>query len=123
MYSPPSDSANLDAWFKTIQQLVMHHSPSGVEREVDLLILNHLKVHGEEVWQDRSENIVMKIPGRNSSLAMAITAYKDEIGALVNEVKADGRRSVRRLGGSYPWGIRGGGCRHPRRSPLVLTYS
>lgn len=99
----PSDSTHLDAWFDTIQQLVMHHSPSGLEVEVDRLILDHLQALGGEVWQDPSENIVMKIPGRDSSKAIAITAHKDEIGALVKEVKPDGRLSVRRLGGSYPW--------------------
>ena len=97
---PPSDR---DAWFDLIGQLVMCHSPSGMESEVDRWILNHLKKLGGEVWQDASENILYKIPGRDSTKAIAITAHKDEIGAIVKELEDDGRISVRKLGGSFPW--------------------
>ena len=97
---PPSD---LDTWFDLIDQLVMCHSPSGMESEVDRWILEQLQEQRGEVWQDASENILYKIPGRDSSKALAITAHKDEIGALVKEVEDNGRLSVRKLGGSFPW--------------------
>ncbi|MEM9568227.1 MAG: M42 family peptidase, partial [Cyanobacteria bacterium P01_E01_bin.34] len=100
-------SASSDAWFNTIHQLVMCHSPSGMESEVDRWILNYLanlpNVKSETVWQDSSSNIVVKISGRDSSKSVAITAHKDEIGAIVKEIEGDGQIAVRRLGGSYPW--------------------
>ena len=102
-------SAGLDAWFDTIHQLVMCHSPSGMESEVDRWILefltglNDTKTLGDRLWQDSSSNIVMKIPGRDSSKSLAITAHKDEIGAIVKEIEGGGQIAVRRLGGSFPW--------------------
>lgn len=47
--------------------------------------------------------IIARIPGRNSEEAIAITAHKDEIGAIVKTVGPQGRVEVRKLGGAYPW--------------------
>lgn len=89
--------------FETIEELVMHHSPSGAEAEINQLLLNRFAKVGLEVWQDRADNIIAKIPGRDANGAIAITAHKDEIGAIVKSVSADGCVEVRKLGGSFPW--------------------
>ncbi|WP_448564455.1 M42 family metallopeptidase [Trichothermofontia sp.] len=97
------DRADYDHLFKTIATLVLHHSPSGQEQEVDQVIceqLTNLQVH---FWQDEAGNIIAKLPGQNPDRAIAITAHKDEIGMLVKAVKPDGRVAVRRLGGAFPW--------------------
>ncbi|HEY0106532.1 MAG TPA: hypothetical protein VGB91_10645, partial [Rhizomicrobium sp.] len=88
--------------FKTIQDLVMCHSPSGMEAEVDALIIDRLGGSGHVARCDEAGNIVVTIPGVNAEI-LAITAHKDEIGAVVTEIRDDGRLSVGKLGGSYPW--------------------
>lgn len=97
------DLLDYDHLFKTIEELVLHHSPSGVEAEINQFLLNQFVALGVEVWQDLADNIVAKIPGRNAASAIAITAHKDEIGAIVKSIAAEGRVEVRKLGGSYPW--------------------
>ena len=92
-----------DRLFKLIEELVLHHSPSGAEEEINRLLLSRFAQLGVEAWQDRADNIIAKIPGRNSGEAIAITAHKDEIGAIVKTVGEDGRVEVRKLGGSFPW--------------------
>ena len=92
-----------DRLFKQIRELVLCHSPSGVEEEVDQQILERLKALEIENWQDRAGNIIAKIVGQNSTRAIAITAHKDEIGMIVKSIAADGCLQVRRLGGSFPW--------------------
>lgn len=109
-----------DRFFDTIAELVMCHSPSGVEGEVNAYLLTHLSQLGVEHWQDAADNIVVRIPakadyvesgeqGRGGagemlpSGALAITAHKDEIGGVVKRVDPGGRLSVRALGGAYPW--------------------
>lgn len=92
-----------DRLFDAISELVMLHSPSGVEDELDRWLLHRCQELGLVARQDLAGNIVIKIPGRDSSRALAITAHKDEIGGIVKLVEPDGRLSVRRLGGSYPW--------------------
>ena len=92
-----------DRLFSQIEQLVLCHSPSGVETDVDLIILQHFKALGVETWQDQAQNIIAKIPGKDPKKAIAITAHKDEIGMIVKSIDANGCLQVRRLGGSFPW--------------------
>ncbi|MBE9033720.1 M42 family metallopeptidase [aff. Roholtiella sp. LEGE 12411] len=92
-----------DHLFQIIEELVMHHSPSGVETEINQLLLQRFTELGVEVWCDRADNIIAKIPGKNPYRAIAITAHKDEIGAIVKTLGDEGRVEVRKLGGSYPW--------------------
>ena len=81
----------------------MCHSPSGVEAEIDQFLLNRFQALGVEVWQDDADNVIAKRSGRTSGRAIAITAHKDEIGAIVKTVEDHGRVQVRRLGGAFPW--------------------
>lgn len=96
-------SSEYDRLFETIEQLVLHHSPSGAEAEIDQLLMSRFKTLAVEVWQDRAGNIIAKIPGQNAEGAIAITAHKDEIGAIVKSVGNDGCVEVRKLGGAFPW--------------------
>jgi putative aminopeptidase FrvX len=95
--------SDYDNLFQIIEELVMHHSPSGVEAEINRFLMQRFASLGVEVWGDRADNIIAKIPGKNPDRAIAITAHKDEIGAIVKTVGDEGRVEVRRLGGSFPW--------------------
>lgn len=92
-----------DGWFKRIEELVMLHSPSGVEGEMTQFLLAEFERLGVEVTVDLADNVIAKIPGKEGSGAIAITAHKDEIGAIVKRIKPQGRLEVARLGGSFPW--------------------
>ncbi|NEP37421.1 MAG: M42 family metallopeptidase, partial [Moorea sp. SIO3B2] len=95
---------NYNQLFKTIEELVMHHSPSGAEEEIDQLLLYRFQALGVETWQDRAGNVIAKIPGKDAGASpIAITAHKDEIGGIVKRIAEAGRVEVRRLGGSFPW--------------------
>jgi putative aminopeptidase FrvX len=91
-----------DALFTEIAELVMRHSPSGVEHEVDALLRTRFESAGVQVRSDAGGNLIAKLPG-NGGGSIAITAHKDEIGALVTAVNADGTLKVQKLGGSFPW--------------------
>jgi putative aminopeptidase FrvX len=89
--------------FETIETLVLHHSPSGAEGEIDQYLIAQFKKLGVEVWQDEAGNVIAKIPGQDSGRSLAITAHKDEIGAIVKSIEPAGKVQVRKLGGSFPW--------------------
>lgn len=55
---------------------MLHHSPSGAEAEIDQLLMKQFAALGVEVWQDRADNVIAKIPGRDLSSAIAITALR-----------------------------------------------
>lgn len=92
-----------DRLFNTIETLIMHHSPSGWEQEIDRYLLDYFQGLNREVWQDQAGNIICKLPGTDPNQKVAITAHKDEIGMIVKTVRPDGVLEVRRLGGSFPW--------------------
>lgn len=94
---------NTDTLFHRIAELVMCHSPSGVETEINQYLIQTFTALGVEHWQDPADNIIAKIPGQQPERAIAITAHKDEIGAIVKAVEPDGRVQVRKLGGAFPW--------------------
>ncbi|HHP7230611.1 MAG TPA: M42 family peptidase [Xenococcaceae cyanobacterium] len=95
--------ADYDLLFQTIKELVWHHSPSGLETEINTFLLAKFKSFGLETWLDPADNVIAKIPGKDSNRAIAITGHKDEIGAIVKAIKPDGCLEVRKLGGSFPW--------------------
>lgn len=92
-----------DGLFELIRELVMCHAPSGVEEEVDRVLAARFTALGLTVNRDPAGNIVTEIPGRDDGMTLAITAHKDEIGAIVTSVEPDGRVKVRKLGGAFPW--------------------
>jgi putative aminopeptidase FrvX len=94
---------DLDRLFDTIETLVLHHSPSGWEGEIDRFLLQKFAGYGRETWQDAAGNVIARIPGKDPGRKIAITGHKDEIGAIVKEIHPDGSIAVRKLGGSYPW--------------------
>jgi len=96
-------SSDFQELFTTISQLVSCHSPSGQESEMDRWLLARFEELGVAVWQDEAGNVVAQIPGRDRTRCLAITAHKDEIGAIVKRVGEDGRVEIRKLGGSFPW--------------------
>ncbi|MGB3557303.1 MAG: M42 family peptidase, partial [Geitlerinemataceae cyanobacterium] len=98
-----ADFFDLDRLFSTIEELVLHHSPSGVEDEIDKLLLEKFTASGLQTWQDEAGNVIAKIPGKNQNCPIAITGHKDEIGAIVKTVGKQGKVEVRKLGGSFPW--------------------
>lgn len=95
--------SRFDRLFETIQQLVLCHSPSGAEAEIDQVLLERFSTLGLDTWQDGAGNVIARIAGQNPQRAIAITAHKDEIGGIVKTVRPDGKVDVRRLGGAFPW--------------------
>lgn len=91
-----------DALFESIHKLVMCHSPSGVEQEIDEFLRVRFEELGVAVSSDPSGNLIAKIPGTGGG-HLAITAHKDEIGCIVTSLQEEGRLKVRKLGGSFPW--------------------
>lgn len=96
-------ATDYDRLFERIETLVLHHSPSGVETEIDGFLLEQFQALGVNAWLDEAGNAIAHIPGRNRDKALAITAHKDEIGGIVKTVESQGQIQVRKLGGAFPW--------------------
>ncbi len=97
---------NLDKLYEQVEHLVMLHSPSGDEVQIDeylLSLLSGITKTEHKVWQDVAGNIIYFIPGQDATQSVAITAHKDEIAMMVQRIEPDGRLRLVRVGGSFPW--------------------
>lgn len=75
MYNHSMDSMNYDQLFSQIEDLVLRHSPSGAEQEIDGWLLERFTALGQTAWQDAAGNIIAKVTGKNPG-AIAITAIR-----------------------------------------------
>lgn len=96
-------SVERESILSLIERLVMAHSPSGNEKEVDQLIVEEFKRFCENVKQDMAGNIVAKIVGRSSDRNVVLSSHKDEIGMIVKRIEENGRLRITSIGGSRPW--------------------
>jgi putative aminopeptidase FrvX len=72
--------SDYDNLFQIIEELVMHHSPSGVEGEINRFLMQRFASLGVQVWgdspqetlRDRADNIIAKIPGKNPGRARIV---------------------------------------------------
>jgi putative aminopeptidase FrvX len=90
---------------ETIRRLILAHSPSGSEGEIDPIIQETFGGCADDLFQDGAGNIVGRVRGRAEGPGIAITGHKDEIGMIVKRVESDGRLRVRSVGGAHPWAV------------------
>lgn len=88
-----------------LEPLLAAHGPTGVEGEVNRLMLDMLSGLGDATWQDGADSIVVHFKGRGSDAPIAVTAHKDEIAMIVRRVEDDGRLRVWNVGGLHPWAV------------------
>jgi putative aminopeptidase FrvX len=90
-----------DEMTNLLAELIACHSPSGEEREIEVVIEREFRKSGAEVLQDDATNLIAHIPGKGPRIVIA--AHKDEIGMVVTRVREDGRLEVENCGGSFAW--------------------
>ena len=85
---------------------------------------------GLEMRRTRKGGLFMVLPGKNNDQPRALTAHADTLGAMVKEIKSNGRLKLTQIGG-YAWNtIEGEGCtvitsggQHFRGSILIQAAS
>ena len=86
-----------------LEGMLLTHSPSGEEAEMEALIEREVSGVADEFRRDDAGNLVAKVEGRGEGPPLVVLAHVDEIGMSVKRVEEDGRIRVEALGGSYPW--------------------
>lgn len=83
-------------------ELLLTHSPTGAEQEIDALLVARLREAGLAPDQDRHGNLIVNVPGREPGPVTAIAAHKDELGLIVRRIDPDGKIWLEPLGGCRP---------------------
>ncbi|MCP3742414.1 M42 family metallopeptidase [Rossellomorea sp. BNER] len=86
----------------TIKELVSIPSPSGNTEKVISYVENALKETGYEMVRNRKGGLIVTIPGKDSSKQRMLTAHVDTLGAMVKEIKSNGRLKLSMIGG-FRW--------------------
>lgn len=86
-----------------LDRFLMTHSPSGSEREMDEAVTPYLERWCDEVYLDPRDNLIGVIRGESRDHAVAIAAHKDEIGAVVDRISADGVVKLEGTPGIQAW--------------------
>jgi putative aminopeptidase FrvX len=90
-----------DEIFDLVAELVAIVAPSGREDAIDAYL--DARLADDDVRADAAGNRIVRITGRGDAPATALTAHKDEIGAMVKRVADDGRLRVVAVGDAHPW--------------------
>jgi putative aminopeptidase FrvX len=104
---PPIDQEYLR---QTLIQLLNIPSPTGFTEAAITNIQGHLTELGLPTTLTPKGTLIATWEGENSTEARALTAHVDTLGAMVKEIKANGRLKLTQIG-SYTWNtIEGEGC-------------
>lgn len=85
---------------KLIKELVQIPSPTGNTFEVIAYIESLLKEWKVETIRNHKGGLIATLPGRNEERQRMLTAHVDTLGAMVKEIKADGRLKIDLIGDS-----------------------
>lgn len=85
-----------------LETLVNIPSPSGFTKEALTWIESSLKALNLPIQKTNKGAIITKIMGKDDSRARLLTAHVDTLGAMVKDIKADGRLKLTKIGG-FNW--------------------
>lgn len=105
---PPIDS---DYLLTFLADLLNTPSPTGyAQRAIDLTQTAPEKFPGLTLWRTRKGALVAEWRGARSDTPRALTAHADTLGAMVKEIKSNGRLRLSKIGG-FAWNtVEGEGC-------------
>ncbi|MBL5767662.1 M42 family metallopeptidase [Heyndrickxia sporothermodurans] len=93
---------NAKETMELIKQLVSIPSPSGNTKKVIDFCEQYLKDSNVEMYRNRKGGLIATLPGKNTEQHRMLTAHVDTLGAMVKEVKANGRLKLTMIGG-FRW--------------------
>ncbi|PFN97801.1 peptidase M42 [Bacillus sp. AFS076308] len=101
---------NSEEIMKLIADLVSIPSPSGNTNEVVTFVEKFLKELQVDTYRNRKGGLIATIEGQDKSKHRMLTAHVDTLGAMVKEVKANGRLKIDLIGGFRYNSIEGEYC-------------
>lgn len=114
-------SLHIDNLLHRLETLVNTPSPSGFTTQALRYIEKELTAIGLPIIRTHKGAIITKIEGENSTRSRLLTAHVDTLGAMVKEVKADGRLKLTKIGG-FNWNaVEGEYCQVHTRSGKTFS--
>lgn len=112
---------NMKHTMELIKELVSIPSPTGNTYEVIAYTESLLKEWGVSSYRNRKGGLFVTIPGRDDKKHRLLTAHVDTLGAMVKEIKSDGRLKIDLIGGFRYHSIEGEYCEIQTSSGKTYT--
>lgn len=112
---------NVQVTKELIKQLVSIPSPTGFTTNVIRFAEEFLNTLNVETKRNRKGGLIATLPGKNNDEHRMLTAHVDTLGAMVKEVKSNGRLRLDLIGGFRYNSIEGEYCEIHTSSGKVLT--
>ncbi|HJV32193.1 MAG TPA: M42 family metallopeptidase [Bacillales bacterium] len=112
---------NTEETIKVLTQLVSIPSPSGNTYEVIAFVEKFLNELGISSRRNHKGGIIATIEGKESSKQRLLTAHVDTLGAMVKEIKANGRLKIDLIGGFKFNSIEGEYCEIETNNGIKYT--
>ncbi|MFD1849435.1 M42 family metallopeptidase [Oceanobacillus bengalensis] len=112
---------NVNATKEMIKELVSIPSPSGNTEKVITFVDDYLKELNVETKRNRKGGLIATLPGKNNDEHRMLTAHVDTLGAMVKEVKSNGRLRLDLIGGFRYNSIEGEYCEIHTTSGKTIT--
>ncbi|MCM3116824.1 M42 family metallopeptidase [Neobacillus sp. MER 74] len=114
-------NTNTKETMKLIADLVTIPSPSGNTNEVITYVEKFLAELQIQTYRNRKGGLIATIAGKDSSKHRMLTAHVDTLGAMVKEVKSNGRLKIDLIGGFKYNSIEGEYCQIETNSGKRIT--
>jgi putative aminopeptidase FrvX len=102
--------SNTEETFKILTELVSIPSPSGNTNQVISFVEKYLAGLQVATKRNRKGGLIATLDGKDSSRHRMLTAHVDTLGAMVKEIKANGRLRIDLIGGFKYNSIEGEYC-------------
>ncbi|WP_217588709.1 M42 family metallopeptidase [Lentibacillus saliphilus] len=102
---------NTEETIQLIQELVSIPSPSGYTDNVIQFVEDYLTKRDVDTYRNRKGGLIATLPGQDTTRHRMLTAHVDTLGAMVKEVKGNGRLKIALIGGFKFNSIEGEYCR------------
>ena len=89
----------MDYILETMKQLLAIPSPSGFTREAANFIMKELQNMGYEPQMTLKRGVVCDLGGEDAENGILLAAHIDTLGAVVKEIKSNGRLRLINVGG------------------------
>ncbi|GAA6823400.1 M42 family metallopeptidase [Helicobacter pylori] len=107
--------------FETISQLTQINSPSGNAQAAIDYVASHAQKLGYQTEITNKGALIITVDGSDEQQQRCITAHVDTLGAMVKEIKEDGRLALSLIGGFYFNAIEGEYCEIETSNGQIYT--
>lgn len=119
VYNTGMDNKYVEYAVEKTLSLLSIDSPTGYTDEVASVVMNEFESLGFGVRKTNKGGVIIDLGGEDDRDGLCIMAHMDTIGAIVSEIKSNGRLRMDKLGGLHPSGVEGENVRIHTRDGKV----